>query len=184
MNRRSAISRHRRTVVASALVLFLVPIIPAMAQKPADSVKPVVTIDGAREPERIPDWILWREFFSVAVMLAEKAPDSGRDIWMNRLGLSQAQMNHLIVHGRAFQDEEKQINRDAVKLVGTSAKELSGPVKSQLHQMQADKESRILGYRDALKSRIGKEAVERMQSFARLHIAPTVKVGTLMPDKK
>ena len=185
MKSKSATSKSFRNAGAIVLLLSLLPIaVPTMAQKPAAAVTPIITIDGASEPDRIPDWILWRELFRVAALLADKAHDSGRDTWINRLGLSEAQMNHLIAHGRAFQDEEKQITSEANKIVGTSGKALSDPVKSKLHQMQADKESRILEYRDALKSRIGVEAIERMQSFARLHIAPTIKVGTMVPVNK
>jgi hypothetical protein len=185
MNSSSARYQYLRILAAAAFVVLLfVPAASAQAQKTSDAVKPVITIDGSVEPDRVPDWILWRELLSVAAMLADKAPDSGRDIWVNRLGLSPAQMNHMITHGRALRDEEKLIDRDVKGVVAAARGNLDGPTKSKLHQIQADKESRVLVRRDALRALIGKDAYLKLQSFARMQIAPTIKVGTMVPDEK
>jgi hypothetical protein len=169
---------------AAALCLLVLAIRPARAQQAGGAAQPVITIDGAIEPDRVPDWILWRELFSVAAMLADKAADGGQDIWMNRLGLSRAQMDLIIAHGRALGDEEKQLNREARAVVSAARGVIDGPTKSRLHQMEADKESRLLVRRDQLRARIGADAVQRLQAFARMHIAPTIKVGTMEPSDK
>jgi hypothetical protein len=185
MNSSSAQPRFCSILAAAAFLLLLaVPAVPARAQKASDAVKPVVTIDGSVEPDRIPDWILWRELMSVAAMLADKASDSGGDIWVNRLGLSQAQMNNLIAEGRALRDDEKLIDSDVKGIITAAGGNLDGPTKSRLFQIQADKESRVLVRRDALRALIGKDAYLRLQSFALLRIAPTIKVGTMVPDGK
>jgi len=185
MNSSNAGPRYFTILGAAAfLLLLVVPAVPARAQKASEAVKPVITIDGSVEPDRVPDWILWRELLSVAAMLADKAPDSGRGIWVNRLGLTPAQMNHVITHGRALRDEEKLIDRDVKGVIAAARGNLDGPTKSKLHQIQADKESRVLVRRDALRALIGKEAYLRLQSFALLKIAPTVQVGTLTREDK
>lgn len=178
-------SRRCRNAVLAAIFLMLLPSLkPAMAQKAGSTAGPVVTIDGAVEPDRIPDWILWRELLSVAAMLADHARDGGRDIWMNRLGLSQDQMNQIVAHGRLLRDEEKLVDRDVKDIIAAAGNPQDGPTKSRLHQIQADKESRVLVRRDLLRKGIGGDAVLRLQAFARLHIAPTVKVGTMAAEGK
>jgi Sigma-54 interaction domain len=178
-------SRRCRNAVLAAIFLMLLPSLkPAMAQKAGSKAGPVVTIDGAVEPDRIPDWILWRELLSVAAMLAERARDGGRDIWMNRLGLSEDQMNQIVAHGRSLGDEEKLIDREVKDIIAASGNPQDGPTRSRLHQIHADKESRVLVRRDLLRKGIGADAVLRLQAFARLHIAPTVKVGTMAAEGK
>ena len=150
---------------------------PATAQTPSANTRPVVAIDGAVTPERIPDWILWREVFGLVTRLADKSPDSGRSYWANSLGLSPAQVAQLVAQGRAWRDEEGQMNLQARNLIGASGAPLSPTARVKLHQIQAAKESRILARRDSLRGSIGTDAFERIRSFARLHIAPTIKVG-------
>lgn len=164
--------------------LFITPNTPARPQDGAHPGKPVITIDGAAEPDRIPDWILWRELLTVAEMLANKVPDSGREIWIDRLGLTQVEMNSLIAHGRALREEEKGIDLEVKSIIKAAQGGIDGPTKGRLHQIKADKDSRILIRRDLLKSDIGMHAFLKLQSFARLHIAPTVKVGTFEQDAK
>lgn len=167
------------SAVAAAICLLTLPVIPGRARQAGGEAQLVITIDGAMDPDRIPDWILWRELFSVAAMLAEKAPDGGQDIWMNRLGLSRAQMDQIIAYGRALGDDEKQIDREAKAIASSSRGFINGSTKSRLHQMKADKESRLLERRDQLRARIGADAILKLQSFARLNIAPTIKVGNM-----
>jgi hypothetical protein len=184
MNSSRVLSRFFKNASMHALLLYFISAaIPAMAQNPPAKAKSVITIDGALEPDRIPDWILWRELFNVAAYFADNSPTSGRDFWIDRLGLSTAQMNHLIARARSFRDEEKQIDRDAKAIIDAAGRTPSNPIKSRLHQIQADKESRILAIRDTLRGQIGAAAFQKLQSFARLNIAPTVKVGTLSANR-
>jgi hypothetical protein len=176
---KSRIAIWRRLAIAGALAfLFLgiLSIVPARAQNTSGQVQSVVSIDGAAEPDLIPDWILWRELFHGAILLDDKSPTRGRDIWMDRLGLTTAQMNQVIAFARTFLDEEEQIDLEVSAIVASPNSAASESTRSKLHQKQADKESRILAIRDGLRSRIGTEAFLKLQSFARLHIAPGVKV--------
>ena len=176
---KSRIAVWRPLAIAGALAfLFLniLSIVPAWAQNASGTVKPVVSINGAVEPDLIPDWILWRELFHGAVLLGDRSPTRGRDIWMDRLGLTTAQMNQIIALARTFLDEEEQIDLEVSAIVASPDSAASESTKSKLHQKQAEKESGILAMRDALRLRIGTEAFLKLQSFARLHIAPGVKV--------
>jgi hypothetical protein len=185
MNAGSKLTRLFRTVGVFAVLTGLgVNAIPMMAQNTPDKANRVVTIDGSVEPERIPDWILWREIFNFAAMLADKSPKAGRETWVEKLGLSTEQMNQFTAFARVFRDGEKQIDRDVKAVFEASRRNSSEPVMSRLHEIQADKESRILAHRDALRSRIGTIAFLRLQSFGRLHIAPGIRViGTVQDGK-
>jgi len=184
---KSSHPRMHRVLACAAMTGLLLLILPAASaqQPPAPGYRPTVTIDGASHPEQVPDWILWREMFRAAVLLAEKAPDAGRDVWVNRLHLSPRQMNHLIALGREFQDEEGQMMRDVKQIAGGSNGVPSESVKARLRQLQAENEIRISAYRDRLAEAIGWESMQKLQSFARLHIAPGVRIGELVPaDRK
>jgi hypothetical protein len=87
----------------------------AMAQKVPDAAKSTITIDGAVDPKQIPDWILWREFFVLATELAAASPTQGREFWVDRLHLSNEQMQHVILHSTAFRDEETRLDNSAKK---------------------------------------------------------------------
>ena len=119
--------------------------------------------------------------FRAAVLLSEKAPDAGRDVWVNRLHLSAQQMNQFIALGREFQQEEAQMNRNAKQIAGASNGIPPEPVKARLRELQAENEIRISAYRDRLAEAVGPESMQRLQSFARLHIAPRIRVGEFAP---
>ena len=111
MNSHRTIPRFLKSAALLAVPLLVIWIaVPATAQTPSATTRPVVAIDGAVTPERIPDWILWREVFSLVTRLADKSPDSGRSYWANSLGLSPAQVAQLVAQGRAWHDEEGQMN--------------------------------------------------------------------------
>ena len=176
-------NRHRKCHMGLLALLVLFIAGPATAQGPAKMPKSTVTIDGASEPERIPDWILWREIFRVSAELAEQLPTRGQDFWMERLHFSSAQTDALISLGTAFIKEEAQIDSDAKKLIASSGRVAPAALQNQLRQIQTSKEKRILTIRDQLKANIGSDAFNRMQSFARINIAPTIKVGKLEPGR-
>jgi len=176
-----------RWIFKAGLVLFLLMIsgLPGWAQAPGGAVKPVVTVDGRANPELVPEWILWRELFHVAVFLAEKAPDQGKDVWINRVRLSPQQMNQLIGHGVGLMQEEAQSEQEIKGLMKTSGAMKPEVLRGRLRQLQADSEKRILAYRDRLGETIGSETILKMLSFARLHIAPGVRMGGFVPaDRK
>jgi len=170
-----------RAGIAAWILAILLAASPAPAQQPPPGgYRPAVTIDGASQPERVPDWILWREMFRAAVLLAEKAPDEGRDVWVSRLHLSAGQMNQFVALARSFQDDEARMLRDAKAIAGAAGGIPSDAVKARLRQLQLENQVRISGYRDRLAGAIGPESMQKMQSFARLHIAPRIRVGELV----
>ena len=186
MNISKAISRLFKSMSMFTLLLYLMAdAVPVMAQSAPAKARPVVTIDGALEPDRIPDWILWRELFQIATIMSEQAPDSGRDLWMNQLRLSQQQMDDLVARGRSFKDEEALMIRGA-KLIDTGNNgALSETAWGKLRQLRLDNEKLVLTYRNRLAEAIGDEAIRKMQSFARLHIAPSFRLGEIeLPDRK
>ena len=161
------------TISFLALVSWISLFSPSVASAQA----PTVTIDGSREPDKIPDWILWREMYLVAAMLADKSPDKGEEVWVRSVNLTYEHMAQLIEQGFAFRQEELAMNQKAKDMARSGLGRDS--LQRELRQIQADKEHRILEMKELLRQRIGEQAFQRMQSFARLHIAPTVKVGTI-----
>jgi len=160
--------------LASFLALLLAAAAPAAAQN-ANSNKPVIAIDGALEPERIPDWMLWRELFNGVLLLADKAPDSGRNFWQTKFGFTEVQVARLIAHARAFRNAEK-TSEDEIKNLALKQKNERGSEKSQMNHVKADKESRTLQFRDALKADIGTHAYEKLNSYIRINLARNIKV--------
>jgi hypothetical protein len=153
--------------------------LPAEAQKLPEAPKPTIKVDGAAEPEKVPEWILWREIFRMATGMVEKSPTEGRAFWAERLHLSSQQIELLISHGSAFFQEESRMDADAKQLVNKSGPVVSNSVRASLRQMQVARENRILAFRDLLRASIGNQAFNRLQSFARLQIAPSITIGAL-----
>src|SRR5213592_5084513 len=82
---------RRRLVALIALVSLAGVVRPsprarARAQEAAQSTV-TVTIDGSKDPDKIPDWILWREIFRVCALLSDNAKDHGDEIWLKHLGM-------------------------------------------------------------------------------------------------
>lgn len=146
--------------------------------------KSTITIDGSVEPERIPAWIAWRELFNMALIMDDKHPDSGQEFWARRLGLSPGQIHQLLAHARSLREDEKEIDQQAKNLKLAKQGKPDGALKIRLHELEADKQSRVLERRDSLKGQIGTEAVLRLQSFITINIAPNIKVGAIVPDGK
>jgi hypothetical protein len=143
----------------------------------------MITIDGSKDPDKVPEWIIWRELLRGAVRLADESPTRGLEIWVDRLGLSATAADEIVVHGRRFHDQEKAMDDEAKSLV-TIGQEPSTAIRDRLKGIQADKEQKIIAFRETLKNAIGEDAFNRLQSWSRLHIAPTIKVGVLMPPAK
>jgi hypothetical protein len=145
-----------------------------------------ILIDGAKEPDRIPDWILWDATFQLAVHLNEKSPKHGEEIWMDRLQLPKAVMKEIVDQGYAHAEMADDIEREAQELASDSKKDqpkkINHPNKTEglrihLKKVQLNKESRILEMRDRLRQRIGEDAFLRLSSFARLQLSPRIKIG-------
>jgi len=156
------------------ILLFSANIAPLAAQS-GNSARPAVTIDGALEPERIPDWMLWRELFNGVLLLADKAPNAGRGFWQSRFVFSEIQIAHLIAHARAYRNAEK-ASEDEIKRLAQKKGIERGATQSQIHHVKADRESRTLEFRDALKAKIGAHAYEKLNSYIRINLAPNIKV--------
>jgi hypothetical protein len=158
--------------------LVLLALFQPLADTSARAQEPglVVTIDGSKEPEKVPEWILWREMFMVAGMLSEKSANHGDDVWVGRVGLTNVQMNALIARAAAFRAEEAGQDLQVQALRADSSL-TADALKTRLAQMTVQKRQGVLDHRDGLRGEIGADAVARMLEFARKNIAPTVKFG-------
>jgi hypothetical protein len=179
MNLKVLYARYRSTLGPLAAVFTLFTIALALAQTPDKQSTPRITIDGAETPDRIPDWIIWREVFKTASLLSDKSGTKGDEFWVQRLNFSREQVHHLTQHAgfHAAMDLEK---KAGVKTLKASTKESKETLRVKLQQSQMNKEVQILEIRDALRARIGEDAYLRLESYARLNIAQTIKVGDMV----
>jgi hypothetical protein len=144
-------------------------------------VRPIVTIDGSKEPDRIPEWILWEEILDIAAILTEKESDKGRDFWVETLHLNSDEMLQVVARGQELKELKEAMDKEAEKLIqkaGGSPKS----VQAELQQMRLNKEARILALKEQLRTKISGHGFQRIQSFARLHIAPGIKIGEFVAD--
>jgi hypothetical protein len=103
----------------------------------------------------------------------------GKDIWVDKLHMTMPQMNELLQRASEHRDMDSAKHADAKRLKASS-KETKESLRIKLRQTQMSQEVEILKLRDKLRSRIGNEAFERLLSYARLNIAPTIKVGNIV----
>jgi hypothetical protein len=145
-----------------------------------------IIIDGKKEPERIPDWMLWDTLFQVAVHLNEKSSTHGQELWIEKLHLPEAVMQEVVAQGYEYAEMADDIRGEAEDLVSDSKKQhpqkIDHPDKKEglrikLKKSQLNMESRTLEMRDQLRARIGEDAFLRLSSYARLQIAPKIVIG-------
>jgi len=179
MTPRQLYSRHRRSLWPLAAFLSLSTVVFVVAQPPGGKPSPAIAIDGAQTPERIPDWILWRELFRRVSTVSDMSAMHGKDIWVDKLHMTMPQMNELLQRASEHRDMDSAKHADAKRLKASS-KETKESLRIKLRQTQMSQEVEILKLRDKLRSRIGNEAFERLLSYARLNIAPTIKVGNIV----
>ncbi len=179
MNLKTLYRRHKGSLWPLFALLSLFSIALALAQTPDKKATPMITIDGSQTPDRIPDWILWSEVFKTVSLLSDKFGTKGCDIWVQKLQLSKEQANQLIQHAGTHRAMNSGDNAE-VKNLRASTNESKESLRIKLKQAQMNKEVQILELRDALRARIGEEAFQRLQSYAKLNIAPTIKVGAMV----
>jgi hypothetical protein len=161
-----------------AAFLFLCMVVFVVAQTSGGKPSPTITIDGAQTPERIPDWILWREMFRRVSTFSDQSATQGKEIWVDKLHLTMPQMNELLQHASRHRDMDAAKNAEAQSLKA-SRTETKDTLRLKLRQSQMNKEVQTLELRDELRARIGEDAFNRLLSCARLNIAPTIKVGKI-----
>jgi hypothetical protein len=182
MTPRQLYSRHNRTLWPLIAFLSLTIVAVVIAQTPGTGPSFKVAIDGAQTPDRIPDWILWRELFKRVSMFSDQSPAQGKEIWVDKLHLTMPQMNELLRHASEHHDMDAAKNAEAHDLKA-SAKETKDTLRLKLRQGQMNKEVQTLQLRDDLRVRIGNDAFSRLLSYARLNIAPNIKVGKVAVPK-
>ena len=179
MNLKSIYSKSKGTLWPLVALVSLFTIALVLAQTPDKKATPLITIDGSQTPDRIPDWILWGEVFKTVSLLSDKFASKGDDIWVQKLNLSSEQAKQLTQHADAHRAMISEKNMEA-KTLKASIKESKESLRIKLKQAQMNKEVQILELRDALRARIGEDAFQRLQSYAKLNIAPTIKVGAMV----
>jgi hypothetical protein len=163
-------------------VLFLgttLAVIVALAQ-PSINVPNRIIVNGAVNPEKVPDWVAWDAFFKIALQLDERAPKHGKDVWEKKLNLPSNVVNEIVSHGHSQRDMQNSIANEAKNIPNSTDKkhpDKKQDVKSKLRKSQLNMEARTLELRDKLRKRIGEEQYSKIASFVRLQIAPKVKIG-------
>ena len=179
MDLKSIYLKFKGTLLPLVTLLSLFTIALALAQTPEKKMAGVITIDGAQAPDRIPDWILWQELFKTATLLSDKSLTKGNEFWAEKLHLPKNQVDPLIQHAQVF-NSMKSATKIAVSNLRSSPKETKESLRIKLRQAQMNEEVQILELRDALRARIGEDAFQMLESYARINIAPTIKVGNMV----
>lgn len=179
------ISIRPRIIQYGLFLAISIAVVVGLAQSP-DSSRSRVLVDGKLNPEKIPEWVLWNHIFLMAGTLDNKAADRGASLWMERLQLSKAVMDEIVELGYEQLEMADDVRKQAEDLVADSKKanpvKINHPdkkkgLKIELRYKQHYLESKTLEIRDKLKERIGEDAFLRLLSYARLQIAPNVKMG-------
>lgn len=185
MNLAKITSRRQRILQYLLFLGTTIAVVVGLAQTQGQSPDRFL-IDGKLEPDRIPDFILWDRIFQMAVQLNETAPDHGEGIWIQKLHLPEEVMKEIVAQGFEYLEMLDDADKEAQAHISDSKNEKSDfknhpnkteALKSKLTEIQLNKEGRTLEMRDRLRERIGDEAFLRIESFARLQIAPNIKIG-------
>jgi hypothetical protein len=143
---------------------------------------PVITIDGQKDPDKVPEWILWREAFRLAIHLADTAPSQGKELWVDAVGMSMGSMARAISAARDCFREEGAREMTAKSLV-SPGRIPSDSVMASLKKLDGERQESVLRYRDALRSAMSAAEYSQLASWLRIHMAPTIKVGEMFPGK-
>ena len=160
------VSNRPRTLRYLLLLGTLAAFVVAIAQTDKDTSNHRIIVDGAKEPDRIPDWILWHQIFQMAASHNDKLPGKGRELWIDTLHLPQSAMNELVQNGYDHRNLQAAAKNEKDKVLADSRGESNKDrVRVKLHKTQAYFERQTLELRDKLRSRIGEDAFLRLQSY-------------------
>ena len=185
MNLARIASKRQRIIQYLLFLAVTIAVVVGLAQTQGQSPGRVL-VDGKLNPEKIPEWILWNHIFLMAATLDNKSATHGEELWMDRLHLSKEAMNEIVALGYEQIVMSDDVQKEAEDLVADSKKakpeKINHPdkrkgLKIELKHKQLLFQSRTLEIRDKLKERIGEDAFLRLLSYARLQIAPNVKMG-------
>ena len=146
---------RRRLVALIALVSLAGVVRPsprARAQEAAQSTV-TVTIDGSKDPDKIPDWILWREIFRVCALLSDNAKDHGDEIWLKHLAMRKNEEVKFVARAFVWQVDDADYDKLAKGLAG-DGQNLSDNVKERLRDLFERKKAMILDHRAKLKDEL------------------------------
>jgi hypothetical protein len=186
MTSSQAVSKRFRILQYLLIFALVAGVLAGLAYTSGDKGPGRILIDGSQNPDQVPDWILWNQLFLTAVHLKEKSSTNGQELWIDKLHFSDKVMKEIIDHGYEQVEMFDDIRTEGEEYIADSKK--AKPEKSDhpdrkeglrinLKKSQLNLESRTLEIRDKLRKRIGDDAFLRLVSFARLQIAPTIKVG-------
>lgn len=185
MSKSPKISRRPRILLYLMFLSVIAAVVIGLAQTP-EKVSGRVLVDGRLHPDQVPDWILWNQVFTMAAYMNEKSPSHGQELWTDRLHLTKQVMDEVVSHGYEQLEMANDVFKETGDLVSDSRKarpeKIDHPdrkegLRIQLKKSQLNMEARTLEIRDKLRRRIGDDAYLRLESYARLQIAPTIKIG-------
>jgi hypothetical protein len=164
----------RNLLLLGTIVAFGV----AIAQTQNGPANGRILIDGAQEPDRVPEWVLWDAVFRMAVLQSEKSPGQGEELWVDKLHLPRNVMTEIIQQGLGNRDFHAANESEARQIVAVSRTDANREkVRVKLRKVQGFAEVRTIEMRDKLRARIGEDAFLRIQSYAQLNIVPRIILG-------
>lgn len=163
-------SRWARTFVPELGIIASLLCTEAMAQEPG-SLKPVVTIDGKKEPHKIPSWIAWRSFFRRVVFLNQK-PDGPFVEIGNTTGIERGEISHIISEALELEEKVKVLDERARSEIVSRR-----PTKERLREMDVELQRTILDHRERLSRILKIQSFEKVLRYIETFVAPNIVVG-------
>ncbi len=170
------------TIRCFILAVLLIVSASLLAQAPKLPV-PQITIDGQKDPDKIPEWILWREVFAISLDLSNRSAAGAREFFVSRLGLSTQSHLQLLAQAIELERQETTLNAAAQKIKGNATGPFTDAMKQQLRALDDDRHNRVLQLRDLIRGSLQPDEYARLYSWARVNLAPGIKVGTLSSSK-
>lgn len=133
-----------------------------------------VAIDGAKEPNRIPDVVAYRLFLSVAALPANASPEKirGRDALVNRIGFSSEDKAAFVKSLGDFR-EELESKTEQRKRLTTG---FDPARRAELAALKAQEHDMFANLRSHVERTLSPDGVARMQAHIDDHVKRRVKI--------
>jgi hypothetical protein len=166
---------QKRWCAIALVVLVSGPVrLNAQATPPSSDDK-VMTIDGSKNPELIPQWLAWQEAFRAMGMPAQLDLPIPTTVWH----VTTADERDLI-RKEAMQslEREDEVGAQAMKIREALTQETRARDEERITQLDLRRKQAILDARDRLLARLPPEAQNALRAFAE-EVKKGIKVTTL-----
>lgn len=166
----------RQVLICGAIAFtFIANIQLTSAQRQLPSnVRPVITVDGRKEPEKVPAWIKWQSFFRRVLFLYDKRPEWLAAELGQTVGVTIEDLVPIIDQAREVERKTKLLDFYAKQLLWLR---LATP--SKMTELDQQLERMVLEHRGKLSELLTTEAFGRVQTYVDRFVSRDIVVGEL-----